>query len=101
MADDTKQLRNNIIKTENKLAKLHATIYKRREEARNIRLSLTQDGEKTKKASCSLFELKEKTDRDLEKYLSSSNKKFVSNLLIIVIVLFVFLTIYYFFYTRE
>ena len=91
LVEELQHIRSNLIQNENRLAQLHADIYKRREEARKIRLSmptpeyldrvqLTDDvrdklQQKKKKTLCSISKLQEHTRKDLEKYKqhSSSN----------------------------
>ena len=91
LVEELQYIRSNLIQNENRLAQLHADIYKRREEARKIRLSmptpeylhrvqLTDDvldklQQKKKKTLCSISKLQEHTRKDLEKYSqhSSSN----------------------------
>lgn len=84
LKDELQHIRHNLIQNEDRLARLHADIYKRREEARKIRLSmptpeyldnvqLTQDvieklEKKKKKTLCSLLKLQENTTNDLQKY---------------------------------
>jgi hypothetical protein len=84
LIEELRQIRRNLIHNEDRLAQLHAGIYKRREEARKIRLSmptpeyldnvqLTQDvieklEKKKKKTLCSLLKLQENTTNDLQKY---------------------------------
>ena len=88
LLEELRQIRRNLVQNEDRLAQLHADIYKRREEARNIRLSmpppgslenvrLTQDvieklEKKKKKTLCSILKLQEHTRNDLEKYTSHS-----------------------------
>lgn len=88
LVEELRQIRHNLIQNEDRLAQLHADIYKRREEARNIRLSmptpeyldrvqLGQDvveklEKKKKKSLCSILKLQEHTRKDLEKYSQKS-----------------------------
>lgn len=91
LVEELQHIRSNLIQNENRLAQLHADIYKRREEARKIRLSmptpesldhvrLTDDmmdrlQQKKKKTLCSISKLQEHTRKDLEKYTQHSSSK--------------------------
>ena len=82
LVEDMKQIHNRLVRDEVRLAQLHANIYKRREEARNIRTSLpVQDGagmtedrlrQKQNKALSSIHRLHENTQRNIEKYVSQT-----------------------------
>ena len=103
LVEELRQIRHNLIQNEDRLAQLHADIYKRREEARNIRLSmptpeyldrdqLGQDvveklEKKKKKSLCSILKLQEHTRKDLEKYSQTSSLPFWSYFKIILLVI--------------
>jgi len=88
LRNELKDIRDGLIRQENQLARLHANIYKRREEARDIRLSLptpeeldafgaTKDAlkkleSKKKKALCSIYRLNEKTDHNIKTYTKNT-----------------------------
>ena len=105
--EELRKIRSNLVQNEDRLAQLHADIYKRREEARKIRLSMptpeyldliqpTADDvmmekleQKKNKTLCSISKLEEHTRRDLEKYTqhSSSTLFFYFKILLFVAVL--------------
>lgn len=85
LVEELRNIRRNLIQNEDRLAQLHADIYKRREEARDIRLSMpaldhivldpkvVENLEKKKKKTlCSISKLQEHTRNDLEKYSQKS-----------------------------
>lgn len=89
LVEELRNIRRNLIQNEDRLAQLHAEIYKRREEARNIRLSMPTPEylnhvrwntkveetleKKKKKTLCSIYKLQEHTRKDLEKYSQQSS----------------------------
>lgn len=83
------EIREGLIHQENQLARLHADIYQRREEARNIRLSMPTPEQldsrgvskdalkklenKKKKALCSIHRLNEKTNHNIQTYMNGNH----------------------------
>lgn len=90
LLEELHQIRSNLIQNENRLAQLHANIYKRREEARKIRLSMPTPEyldrvkltdpvmeklqQKKKNTLYSISRLHEHTRKDLEIYNNQSSK---------------------------
>lgn len=90
LADQLRQIRSNLIQNENQLAELHANIYKRREEARKIRLSMPTPEyldnvaltdpianklqQKKNKTLCSIYKLQQHTQKDIEKYTTAQQQ---------------------------
>jgi len=87
LVDELRQIRSNLIQNENRLAELHANIYKRREEARKIRLSMpTLESldtvamtdpvakklqQKKNKTLCLIYKLQQHTQKDIETFTTA------------------------------
>lgn len=106
LVEEMKQIRENLVRNENRLAQLHADIYKRREEAREIRLSMPTPeyldnvkinentiekmSKKKKKTLCSIHKLQENTKKDLEKYTRDNDWFYLKFLIVFILILLVF-----------
>lgn len=119
LRNELKDIRDYLIRQENQLARLHANIYKRREEARDIRLSLPTPEKldafgatknalkklesKKKKALCSIYRLNEKIDHNIQTYTKNTPPSRIMNyygLFFVVFLICIGLWALYLFYPR-
>lgn len=114
LVNDIEQIRRNLIQNENRLAQLHADIYKRREEARKIRLSIPTPeylnsikitdrtieklSNKKQRTLCSIYKLQENTRKDIETYTRETNNNSIclKSFIVIVLIILVFYLVRFF-----